>query len=255
LRNAEVAPAIGDHMTDGVINQAAAAPETVEPQKLASDKARENFARLEASKQVERDARIRAEMEREMLQKQINEMKLAQSSKEEPDPLDGVDDYIDKERLQLIRKKDRATFQKEAEEIANRTYETRRKDEDKRNFLPKLKSQFGDYDSVMTEQNIAELEQSSPAFVNSVLKIADDYERRLLTYEYLKAKKANKVEDRTSIKQRVEENQQNPYYVPPGSGTPTAMDFDIKSKSARDSAYAKLKEAQRRPIGNGAPQR
>ena len=27
------------------------------------------------------------------------------------------------------------------------------------------------------------------------------------------------------------------------------------SKSARDSAYAKLKEAQRRPIGNGAPQR
>lgn len=243
-------------MTEGVIDQAAAAPEEkVEPQKMASDKARENFARLEAAKQVERDARIRAEMEREMLQKQIDEMKQHQATKDEVDPLDGVEDYVDKERLQLIRKKDRAAFQKEAEEIANRTYEARRKDEERKNFLPKLKSQFGDYDSVMTEQNIAELEQSSPAFVNSVLKISDDYERRLLTYEYLKAKKAQRVEEKPSIKQRVEENQQNPYYVPPGSGTPTALEFDIKSKSSRDQAYAKLKEAQRRPIGNGAPQR
>jgi hypothetical protein len=104
-------------MTDGVINQAAAAPETVEPQKLASDKARENFARLEASKQVERDARIRAEMEREMLQKQINEMKLAQSSKEEPDPLDGVDDYIDKafslsvKKIELLSRRKRKRSQ------------------------------------------------------------------------------------------------------------------------------------------------
>jgi hypothetical protein len=243
-------------MTEGVIDQATAPPETAEPPKMASDKARENFARLEAAKQVERDARIRAEMEREMLQKQIDEMKQHQATKDEVDPLGGVEDYVDKERLQQIRKKDKAAFQKEAEEIANRTYEARRKDEDRRNFLPKLKSQFGDYDQVMTEQNIAELEQSSPAFVNSVLKISDDYERRLLTYEYLKAKKANKVvEDKPSIKQRVEENQQNPYFVPAGSGTPSALEFDVKSKTARDQAYSKLKEAQRRPIGNGAPQR
>ncbi len=242
-------------MTEGVIDQAAAPPETVEPPKMASDKARENFARLEAAKQVERDARIRAEMEREMLQKQIDEMKQSQATKDEVDPLDGVEDYVDKERLQLIRKKDRAAFQKEAEQIANRTYEARKSEEDKKNFLPKLKSQFGDYDQVMTEQNIAELEQSSPAFVNSVLKISDDYERRLLTYEFLKVKKAQKSEEKPSIKQRVEENQQNPYYVPAGSGSPTALEFDVKSKSARDQAYAKLKEAQRRPIGNGAPQR
>jgi hypothetical protein len=89
--------------------------------------------------------------------------------------------------------------------------------------------------------------------LKSVLKIQDDYERRLLTYEYLKAQQPKKqAEEKASIKERVEENQRNPYYIPAGSGTPTALEFDIKSKSARDQAYQKLKEAQRRPIGNGS---
>ena len=239
-------------MSEGVTDQEIVRPEETKSQSQGiSDKARENFARLEAAKQAERDARIRAEMERDMLKKQIDES----SRPKEVDPLDGVEDYIDKERLQLIRQKDKAAFQKEAEEIANRTYETRRKEEDKRNFLPKLKAQFSDYDQVMNEKNIAELEERSPAFVKSVLNIQDDYERRLLTYEFLKGQQPKPAEEKPSIKDRVAENQQNPYYIPAGSGTPTALEFDTKSKAARDQAYQKLKQAQRRPIGNGsAPQ-
>ncbi len=235
-------------MTDGVIDQEIVRPEETKPQQGISDKARENFARLEAAKQAERDARIRAEMERDLLKQQIE----SANAPKEVDPLDGVDDYIDKERLQLIRQKDKAAFQKEAEVIANRTYEARKQEEDKKNFLPKLKSQFQDYDQVMNEKNIAELEEKSPAFLKSVLKIQDDYERRLLTYEYLKAQQTRPAEEKASIKERVEENQKNPYYIPSGSGTPTALEFDIKSKSARDQAYQKLKAAQRRPIGNSS---
>lgn len=242
-------------MTEGVIDQGTVPPGKTEAHREpVSDKAQQNFARLEAAKQQERDARIRAEMEREMLQKQIDELKLANQPKES-DPLDGVEDYVDKERLQLIRQKDKAAFQKEAEAIANRTYEARKNEEDKKNFLPKLRSKFDDYDQVMNESSLAALEESSPAFLNSVLKISDDFERRLLTYEFIKAKGTKKVEDKPSIKERVEENQQNPYYVAPGSGTPSAVEFDVKSKSARDQAYEKLKQAQRRPIGNGAAQR
>lgn len=236
-------------MTEGVINQESAQPENTSSLQ-ASDKARENFARLEKAKQEECDARIRAEMEREMLRKQLDEIRQANQPKEE-DPLDGVDDYIDKERLQLIRQKDKVAFQKEAEMIANRTYEARRREEEKQNFLPRLKSQFHDYDSVMSEANIAKLEQTSPAFLKTVLKIDDDYERRLLTYEYLKSQIGKIEEPKSSIQDRVEENKRNPYYSPAGSGTPAAVDFDIKSKSARDQAYAKLKAAQRRPLGDG----
>lgn len=238
-------------MTDGVQDQEIVRPEETKTQTGISDKARENFARLEAAKQAEREARIRAEMERDLLKRQIDEA----NKPKEVDPLDGVDDYIDKDRLQLIRQQDKAAFKKEAEEIANRTYEARKVEEEKRNFLPKLKSQFKDYDEVMNEKNIAELEERSPAFLASVLKIQDDYERRLLTYEYLKSKQSKPADPKPSIKERVEENQTNPYYIPSGSGTPTAVEFDVKSKSARDQAYQKLKQAQRKPIGNGsAPQ-
>ena len=195
-------------MTDGVQDQEIVRPEETKPQAGISDKARENFARLEAAKQVEREARIRAEMERDMLKKQIE----TANAPKEVDPLDGVEDYIDKERLQLIREKDRAAFKKEAEDIANRTYEARKLEEDKRNYLPKLKSQFKDYDEVMNEKNIAELEEKAPAFLASVLKVQDDYERRLLTYEYLKSQQAKPAEpQKASIKERVEENQTNPY--------------------------------------------
>ncbi len=235
-------------MTEGVQEQEIVRPDETRTQTGVSDKARENFARLEAAKQVERDARIRAEMERDMLKKQLDES----NRPKEVDHLEGVEDYIDKERLQLIRQQDKAAFKKEAEEIANRTYENRKNEEEKRNYLPKLKSQFKDYDEVMNEKNIADLEERSPAFVQSVLKIQDDYDRRLLTYEYLKSRQSTQAEAKPSIKERVEENQKNPYYIPSGSGTPSAVEFDVKSKSARDQAYQKLKQAQRRPIGNGS---
>lgn len=238
-------------MTDGVIDQEIVRPEDKsQPQTGISDKARENFARLEQAKQVEREARIRAEMERDLLKRQIEQA----NAPKEVDPLDGVEDYIDKDRLQLIREKDKAAFKKEAEEIANRTYEARKRDEDKKNYLPKLKQQFADYDEVMNEKNIADLEDKAPAFLKSVLKIDDDYERRLLTYEYLKSQSKPKAEEtpRPSIRDKVEENLKNPHYIPAGSGTPSAVEFDVKSKAARDQAYAKLKAAQRRPISNGA---
>lgn len=217
-----------------------------------SDKARENFARLESAKQAEREARIRAEMERDMLKKQLE----TATRVEEKDPLDDVEDYVDKERLQQIRTKDRAAFKKEAEEIANRTYQARRDEEERRNFLPKLKQKFSDYDQVMNEQSIADLEQKSPEFLASVMRVSDDYERRLLTYEYLKASKekqkaAPEVEkQKQTIMDRVEENQRNPYYLNGSSGSPTAIEFDVRSKSSRDAAYQKLKQAQRNPIGN-----
>lgn len=234
-------------MTEDVKAPEAVTPET---QTQVSDKSRENFARLEAAKQVERDARIRAEIERDMLKQQI----AAANTIKEPDPLDDVEEFVDKVQLQKIRQKDRTDFQKEAEVIANRTYESKKLEEDKKNFLPKLRQEFKDYDQVMNERSVAELEEKAPKFLASVLKISDDYERRLLTYEYLKARQPTKpAEDaKQSIQDRVLENQTNPYYIPSGTGTPTALEFDIKSKSARDAAYSKLKAAQRRPLGNGS---
>jgi len=61
-----------------------------------------------------------------------------------------------------------------------------------------------------------------------------------------------RAEETTSIKDKIEENSKNPFYIPPSAATPAAVDFDVKSPQARRQAYEKLKQAQRNPIGNGA---
>lgn len=222
-----------------------------------SEKSRENFRRLEAARDAEKEARIRAEMEAEFLRKQLDGM--SQSSKiQENDPLDEIEDYIDKQTYKKIREKDREAYRKEADRLVEEKLkkieqekEQKRHEEEQKNSTPKLRSQFSDYDEVMNEDNIIRLEQDNPTFLNAVLTIQDEYKRKYATYDYLK--KAGYVAPKEpSIKEKVEENRRNPYYFEPGSGTPIAVDFDVKSPQARQQAYEKLKLAQRRPIGGQA---
>lgn len=244
-------------MTEGVTNQETAVPEKAKPQEGNSDK-EINFRKLEAAREVEREARIRAEMQAEAMRNELQEIKQMLQPKE-VDPLDGADDdYVDASRLRAKLEKERAHLKKEAKEIAKETIREEREQEEKRNYLQRLKSQFADYDQVMNETNIASLESIDPVFLETVLEVPDEYARRLKTYKKLKSIQSNvqKAEEKTqSIKEKVEENAKNPYYIAPSMATPatSAVDFDVRSKEARHQAYDKLKAAQRKPIGNGPP--
>jgi hypothetical protein len=81
------------------------------------------------------------------------------------------------------------------------------------------------------------------------MQIPDEYARRKVVYELLKREKPKGEEP--SIKSKVEENAKNPFYIAPGIGTPAAVDYDLNTPSSKAAAYAKLKAAQRRPIGSG----
>lgn len=232
-------------MTDGVNNAEIATQQESSPQ--VTDKEL-NFRRLEAIRDQEREARIRAEMHAQAMHKELEAIKQMLQPKE-ADPLDDVEDYVDATRLKAKLEKERASFKKEAEEIARRTYEEKDREREQKNFLGRLKAEYRDFDEVMTESNLAQLEKTNPVFLKAVLAIPDDYERRKLAYEYLKNSRAP-TEERASIKEKVEENARNPYYIPPTSGTPAAVEFDLHSKEARNQAYAKLKQWQRRPIGS-----
>lgn len=243
-------------MNEGVTNQEAAEP-VEKAQNGHSDKEL-NFRQLEASreaerkaKEVEKEARMRAEFEAEMLKRELEEIKQMLQPKEK-DPLDEVEDYVDPDRLKAKLKIERAALERKAKDIAKQTYDEIKREEqekEKRDFLGRLKKEYPDYDQVMNENNLLTLEKVDPLFLDTVLAIPDDYERRKKTYAKLKA--LPQPEEKVSIKEKVVENQQNPYYIPAGSGTPTAVEFDIRSKSARDAAYAKLKSAQRKPIAGG----
>jgi len=234
-------------MNEGVNPQDLAVPEQ-KPQEGLSDKEL-NFRRLEAAREQERDARVRAEMQAEMMRKELEEIKQMLQPKEQ-DPLDGAEDFVDPARLRAKLEKERAHFKKEAKEIAKQTIREEREEEGKRNYLQRLKSQFPDYDHVMNEQAIANLNNVDPVFLETVLEVPDDYARRLSTYKKLKS--MQNVKPQESIKEKVDENMKNPYFISPSSGTPSAVEFDTRSKAAREQAYTKLKEAQRRPIGNGS---
>lgn len=238
-------------MTEGVKEQEAAAPEKEKAHEGLSDK-EINFRKLESAREQDREARIRAEMKAEAMEQELQEIKAMLQPKEQ-DPLDGIeDDYIDAKVLRAKLERERAHLKKEAKEIAKQTIREERESEEKRNFLQRLKSQFSDYDQVMNESNIANLEQIDPVFLETVLEVPDDYARRLKTYKKLKSLQSakQKQDDKVSIKEKVDENAKNPYYIPPSAATPAAVDFDIKSKNARQQAYEKLKQAQRNPIGN-----
>lgn len=234
-------------MSIGVTNPESVQPEAQTQEALSNKEL--NFRRLESARDQERDARIRAEMQAEMMRNELKEIKEALQPKE-IDPLDGAEDFVDPARLRAKLEKERANFKKEAKEIAKQTIREEREEEGKRNYLQRLKSQFSDYDQVMNEQSIANLQNVDPVFLETVLEVPDDYARRLSTYKKLKSMQSVKPQE--SIKEKVEENMKNPYFISPSSGTPSAVEFDIRSQGARDQAYAKLKEAQRRPIGNGS---
>lgn len=241
-------------MTEGVTEQEIASPKAI-PQEVPSDK-EINFRKLEAAREAEREARIRAEMQTEAMRNELQEIKQMLQPKE-VDPLDGAEDYVDPARLRAKLEKVSANFKKEAKVIAQETIREEREQEEKRNYLQRLKNQYSDYDQVMNEANIANLESIDPVFIETVLEVPDEYARRLKTYKKLKSlqQAPQKVEEKMSIKEKVEENARNPYYIAPSMATPSAVDFDIKSPQSRQQAYEKLKAAQRRPIGNGSGQR
>jgi len=236
-------------MTDGVTEQEIASPEKSSE---LSDKEL-NFRRLEALRDNEREARLRAELQAESFRNELDQLKQMLTPKEK-DPLDDApDEYVDTNRLKAKLAQERAAFERRAEEIARRTYEQQRSEDEKKNYLGRLRTEFRDFDEVLNENNIVALEKTDPVFLKAVMQIPDDYERRKLAYEHIKSRNSSAPVSKPSIRETVEENAKNPHYIPPGSGTPAAVEFDIRSKEARDQAYAKLKAAQKRPLGGGQP--
>ena len=237
-------------MTEGVKDQETAIPgNEVKPQSGLSDKEM-NFRKLETDRNESRERAMRAEYEAALLKQKI-EMYEKQNAPKEADPLEGVEDYIDPNRYKADQARRDARLKKEAEDIARRTYAEEKREDDKKNHVQRLKSEFSDFDQIMTEKNIVHFEQTNPEFLQTVQYVTDDYERKKLAYTFFKRNLPAKEEQRQSIKEKVEENARNPYYIPAGSGTPSAVDFDLKSPQARKDAYEKLKAAQRRPIGGG----
>lgn len=227
-------------MTEGVTQETAAPEKTVNQDKEV------NFRRLETAWEREKEARYQAEMKSQLLQKEI-EMIKASLAPVERDPLDEIEDFSDpvqvKEKINKKLNGMLSSFERKAKEIVEKTVD----EKNKVNWDKRLKKDYPDYMDVVTPEACTKLEQSDPLFLQTALKLQDEYDRGEAVYQYLKRQKKA---PQPSIQEKVENNKKNNYLIPDSHGIPTAaIEFDVSTRKSRDEAYAKLKAAQRGPIG------
>lgn len=244
-------------MNQGVKDQAAAKPEEkgAQTQEQLSDKEL-NFRRLEAARDKEREARLRAEMQTESLMKEIESIKMMLAPKEK-DPLEEIEDIadLDRNKLKEILSKREAQLQKKFEQALPQKFEEYERNKKRTNFREALRERYQDYDEVMNQDVLSQLPERDAQVIEAISAIEDPYVRCEKAYQYVKQHKQASASHAEALKQKVEENQMNPYYFPSGQGSPPpAVEFDVRSKKAREAAYAQLKAAQRKGL-QGQPMR
>lgn len=110
----------------------------------------------------------------------------------------------------------------------------------------RLEAKFPDYNEVVNNDSIKQLEQEDPDYAEMLSQLSSDYTRREKAYKRIKKMQKEKL----SAKETVQNNQKKNYhYTPYGQSFPYndgTVDFDVSNPAARTEAYAKLRAAQKR---------
>lgn len=185
-----------------------------------------------------------------LLQQQQSALNQLQSrfAPQDRDELDTLpdDELIDKAKFKRLIEKERTHLRKEAEEVARQTYQKI----DSENYQQRLYQAFPDYDSVVNANNAEKLQEKDPEFMALLGEVKDEYKRREMAYKKMK-KIADDERPKVKAQDVVEENRKaaGAFYTPSGQGpmnNPYAFEFDVRSKEARQKAYDRLKNAQKR---------
>lgn len=168
---------------------------------------REKNERLERER--EQDRQVMMEMQKELLSRQ---QAISQPAAE-PDEFEGIDrsdwSTIDQTEKLATRIAD-ARFEKKWAEA-----EAKRRQEDLPN---RIKAKFQDFESVVTESNIQQLNSMEPDVALAISKIADEEAKAVAAYKYIKAflPGANEV---IESKNRIQENSNLPKSVSSTGGS------------------------------------
>ncbi len=127
------------------------------------------------------------DLERELrLKNDMLENMMKQAVKPEVDELEAVSDaeFIPKGQVnRLVEKR----AQKIAEDVVRREQEKFKAEQHHATFLTRLKSQYSDYDDVVTNETMALLEEQDPELVQTIVASKDPYKIGLQAYKFIKA--------------------------------------------------------------------
>lgn len=197
----------------------------------------------------------RAEMERDQeraekaqLLQRMQELEARMNQSNSSDDLELEDEgYIETRKLKKVL----ARFeQKIDQKMDQKTEQNARRlldEERQRSSIYHLKTEYRDFDQVMTEDTVNRFAEKHPGMANTIMKIPDEYERKKMAYEAIKTLGLHEKKSETPIQERVDRNQKNLYFTPSGVGTSSHPAGDF-SKSGQKAAYEKMKSLARAPL-------
>ena len=208
----------------------------------------QNFAMLRKKTQQaetmiaqERSERVRLQEENLALKDQINRS----SPKPNDDDEDwGDEPYLEQKKFKRIMQRERAAIIEEAEARARRVIE----EENSRNYMSRLKSDYSDFNEVCTDESLNRLEAANPDIAKEILSLKDPYQQRKMAYLTIKTAGFHKKPEpeNPSIQSQIDNNPRKLYYTPNTASTSaTAMTGDF-SESGKKQAYEKIKELAKR---------
>lgn len=197
-----------------------------------------NFRALEAKyEQKLANERLERQKEKEEFNKRFEELQRKESV---PEDNDDDDEYIDKRKLtrqftdfekKLDTKIDTAAEKKARMMLQERDKERWQKEND-------------DFYQVL-EKHADEFQKQYPHLAQSILNVADPFERQRMAYENIKALGLNKPKE--SIQDTVNQKQQSPYYQPTNIGnSPYSNTSGDYSPAGRKNAYEQMKALQQK---------
>lgn len=130
--------------------------------------------------------RAKRELENEVrVQKEINERLLQMTSRAAPQEVDefasvGDEDYLNKAST-------RKMIEREASKIAQQETEKILKARENANFKERLLRQYPDFEDIVNDETLAQLEEKDPELAQTILDLNDPYKVCLQSYKYIKA--------------------------------------------------------------------
>lgn len=194
-----------------------------------------NFARLRQDRDRAVEAYNSLKNELDSLKSQIQSSQVSQND----DSDDSVNDiYEEVKKL----KRDLRETKKAAQQEAKKLFDEERKSLAKY----KLKTDYPDFESVVTPEIADKLVEKNPRLAEMLARIPEE-ERLPLLYETVKLSGIHKKPEPAApqIQDQINKNMRNPYYMPAavGHGSSSASDF---SPTGQKSAYEQMKQLMSR---------
>lgn len=226
---------------DGVKAEVAPAEQNVQVEAKQNDK-EFNFARLRQEKERAVALAEQAMAEKQRLEAEVEKIR-AQAEKMRAPEFEDDDEqddepYVNRKGLKKVLSKLDRSIESKIEERIEAATKRALEEERQKNFVFQLKSEYRDFNDVVTADTLEKLQTTNPRMAAIIDRMPDGYEKGQMVYETIKTMGLHKKPE-PSVKEKVEQNMRNPYYYPSTTGHGSAQMGDF-SEAGKKAAFEKI---------------